>query len=194
MIYSRQQCGELRAPSYDAFRYDAMENRWRKSFTVCGEPRSCPIISVQNLRVKSFCSGFPGCQRVSFVTLPENFQVEQDGVSQVRAEIRTRGVVYEHKNGASAGFGILDPRVCVLATSLGGAKEHLEHAARDFGGHRGETVRASEEAIRQLELRLKYDKDRAAREMLRFSRKQISSKKKTQPNLFSARAFLSLDA
>ncbi len=78
--------------------------------------------------------------------------------------------------------------------SLGGAKEHLEHAARDFGGHRGETVRASEEAIRQLELRLKYDKDRAAREMLRFSRKQISSKKKTQPNLFSARAFLSLDA
>src|SRR6266576_1234477 len=117
MIYSRQQCGELRAPSYDAFRYDAMENRWRKSFTVCGEPRSCPIISVQNLRVKSFCSGFPGCQRVSFVTLPENFQVEQDGVSQVRAEIRTRGVVYEHKNGASAGFGILDPRVCVLATA-----------------------------------------------------------------------------
>src|SRR6266480_7577728 len=35
MIFSRQQCGELRAPSYDAFRYDAMENRWRKSFTVC---------------------------------------------------------------------------------------------------------------------------------------------------------------
>src|SRR5439155_26731707 len=52
---------------------------------------------------------------VLFVTLPENFQVEQNGVSQVRAEIRTRGVVHEHKNGACAGFGILDPRVCVLA-------------------------------------------------------------------------------
>ncbi|PYU62058.1 MAG: hypothetical protein DMG56_12450 [Acidobacteria bacterium] len=54
---------------------------------------------------------------VLFVTLPENFHVEQNGVSQVRAEIRTRGVVHEHKNGASAGFGILDPRVCVLATA-----------------------------------------------------------------------------
>src|SRR6266436_4409951 len=123
MIFSCQQRGELRAPSYDAFRYDAMENRWRKSFKVCCEPRSCPIISVQSLRVKSLCSGFPGGQRGSFVTPPENFQVEQDGVSQVRAEIRTRGVVYEHKNGASAGLGILDPRVCVARNGAGRATE-----------------------------------------------------------------------
>jgi len=54
--------------------------------------------------------------------------------------------------------------------SLGGAKEHLEHAARDFGGHRGEAVRATEEAIRQLEFRLKYG--------FGFSRKQIPSQKK----------------
>ncbi|OLE47860.1 MAG: hypothetical protein AUG46_05185 [Acidobacteria bacterium 13_1_20CM_3_58_11] len=39
-----------------------------------------------------------------------------------------------------------------IREALGGAKEHLEHAARDFGGHRGEAVRATEEAIRQVEL------------------------------------------
>src|SRR2546430_14038598 len=61
--------------------------------------------------------GFRAASEVLSRTLPQNFQVEQDGVSQVRAEIRTRGVVYEHKNRASAGCGILDPRVCVLATA-----------------------------------------------------------------------------
>jgi len=45
--------------------------------------------------------------------------------------------------------------------ALSGAKEHSEHGARGVWGHHGEAVRATEEAIRQLELelRLKYDKD-----------------------------------
>ena len=43
--------------------------------------------------------------------------------------------------------------------ALSGAKEHSEHGARGFWGHHGEAVRATEEAIRQVELRLKYDKD-----------------------------------
>ncbi|PYT93297.1 MAG: hypothetical protein DMG36_10330 [Acidobacteria bacterium] len=38
------------------------------------------------------------------------------------------------------------------------AKEHM-HAAHDFGGHRVEALRATDEAIRQLELCLKFDKD-----------------------------------
>jgi hypothetical protein len=39
------------------------------------------------------------------------------------------------------------------------AKEHLEHSAHDFGGHRVEALRATDEAIRQLEICLKYDKE-----------------------------------
>ena len=35
----------------------------------------------------------------------------------------------------------------------------MERAAHDFGGHRVEALRATEEAIRQLEICLKFDKD-----------------------------------
>lgn len=38
------------------------------------------------------------------------------------------------------------------------AKEHLEHAAHDFGGHRVEAIKAIDEAIEQLQTCLKYDK------------------------------------
>jgi len=43
------------------------------------------------------------------------------------------------------------------------AKEHMEHAAHDFGGHRVEAIEATNRAIQQLELCLKYDKDKALR-------------------------------
>jgi hypothetical protein len=33
----------------------------------------------------------------------------------------------------------------------------MEHAAHDFGGHRADALRATDEAIHQLELCLKYD-------------------------------------
>jgi hypothetical protein len=39
------------------------------------------------------------------------------------------------------------------------AKEHMEHAAHDFGGHRMEAIEATDRAIKQLELCLKFDKD-----------------------------------
>jgi hypothetical protein len=35
----------------------------------------------------------------------------------------------------------------------------MEHAAHDFGGHRVEAIEATNQAIKQLELCLKYDKD-----------------------------------
>jgi hypothetical protein len=38
------------------------------------------------------------------------------------------------------------------------AKDHMEHAAHDFGGHRAEAIKATDEAIRQLEICLKFDK------------------------------------
>lgn len=39
------------------------------------------------------------------------------------------------------------------------AKEHMEHAAHDFGGHRVEAIQATDAAIRQLELCLKFDRE-----------------------------------
>ena len=50
------------------------------------------------------------------------------------------------------------PQIREAIASLRRAKEHLEHAAHDFGGHRVEAIRATDEAIRQLEECLHYDK------------------------------------
>jgi hypothetical protein len=51
------------------------------------------------------------------------------------------------------------PQIREALGALRRAKEHMEHAAHDFGGHRVEALRATDEAIRQLEVCLKYDKD-----------------------------------
>jgi hypothetical protein len=34
----------------------------------------------------------------------------------------------------------------------------MDHAAHDFGGHKVEALRATDEAIRQLEICMQYDK------------------------------------
>ena len=51
------------------------------------------------------------------------------------------------------------PRIREALASLHASKDDLEHAAHDFGGHRVEAIKAIDEAIRQLEICLKYDKD-----------------------------------
>ncbi len=51
------------------------------------------------------------------------------------------------------------PEIHEAIAALRRAKEHLEHAKHDFGGHRVEAIRATEEAIHQLEACLKYDRD-----------------------------------
>ena len=51
------------------------------------------------------------------------------------------------------------PQIREAIASLRRAKEHLEHAAHDFGGHRVEAIRATDEAIHQLEQCLHYDKN-----------------------------------
>ena len=50
------------------------------------------------------------------------------------------------------------PEIREAIGALRRAKEHMEHAAHDFGGHRVEAIRATDEAIHQLEECLKYDK------------------------------------
>ncbi len=50
------------------------------------------------------------------------------------------------------------PEIREAIASLRRAKDHLEHAAHDFGGHRVEAIKATDEAIRQLQDCLKFDK------------------------------------
>jgi hypothetical protein len=50
------------------------------------------------------------------------------------------------------------PEIREALASLRRAKEHMEHAAHDFGGHRVEAIEATNQAIKQLELCLKFDK------------------------------------
>jgi hypothetical protein len=51
------------------------------------------------------------------------------------------------------------PQIREAIGALRRAKEHMEHAAHDFGGHRVEAIRATDEAIHQLEECLRYDKN-----------------------------------
>jgi hypothetical protein len=51
------------------------------------------------------------------------------------------------------------PEIREALGSLRRAKDHMEHAAHDFGGHRVDAIRATDAAIRQLEMCLKFDKD-----------------------------------
>jgi hypothetical protein len=50
------------------------------------------------------------------------------------------------------------PEIRAAIDSLHHAKDHLEHAAHDFGGHRVDAIRAIDEAERQLQVCLKYDR------------------------------------
>ena len=51
------------------------------------------------------------------------------------------------------------PQIREALESLRNSKQHLEHAAHDFGGHRVEAIKAIDEAIHQLEICLQYDRD-----------------------------------
>ncbi len=50
------------------------------------------------------------------------------------------------------------PEIREAIGSLRRAKDHLEHAAHDFGGHRVDAIKAIDESLRQLNECLKYDK------------------------------------
>jgi hypothetical protein len=51
------------------------------------------------------------------------------------------------------------PKIREAISALRASKEDLEHAAHDFGGHRVDAIHSIDEAIHQLEICLKYDKD-----------------------------------
>ena len=49
------------------------------------------------------------------------------------------------------------PHIKAAITELVEARKELQTAARDFGGHRAEAVKAVDEAIKQLRLAEKFD-------------------------------------
>lgn len=50
----------------------------------------------------------------------------------------------------------MHPRIARAIEALRDAREYLQHAPHDFGGHRAEAIRATDEAIRQLDFALAY--------------------------------------
>jgi len=60
---------------------------------------------------------------------------------------------------ATAGASERHPEIREAIESLRHARAHIERAARDFGGHREDALRATDEAIRQLEICLRFDRD-----------------------------------
>lgn len=48
------------------------------------------------------------------------------------------------------------PEIDDALHALHNAKDHLQHAAHDFGGHRVDAIRAIDEADRQLRICLQY--------------------------------------
>jgi hypothetical protein len=50
------------------------------------------------------------------------------------------------------------PEIWAAIHSLERAKNHLQHAAHDFGGHRVEAIAAIDAALRQLHICLDYDR------------------------------------
>ena len=56
----------------------------------------------------------------------------------------------------------MHPRIAAAITALKDARAYMQQAPHDFGGHKAEAIRASDEAIRQLNFALAYraSKDR----------------------------------
>lgn len=50
------------------------------------------------------------------------------------------------------------PEIREAIAALRRARDHMQQAAHDFGGHRVDALRATDEAIRQLQDCLKYDR------------------------------------
>jgi hypothetical protein len=59
---------------------------------------------------------------------------------------------------AAAPVPELHPEIREAIASLRRARMHMSEAAHDFGGHRVEAIRATDEAIRQLDICLKFDR------------------------------------
>ena len=60
---------------------------------------------------------------------------------------------------APVGVAEPHPQINAAIRALVRAREHLQRAAHDFGGHRVEAIAAIDGALTQLRLALQYDKE-----------------------------------
>jgi hypothetical protein len=65
---------------------------------------------------------------------------------------------FAYPAGAPAASPEPHPEIRAAINSLRNAKNHLEHADHDFGGHRVEAIAAVDHALEQLNVCLKFDK------------------------------------
>lgn len=50
----------------------------------------------------------------------------------------------------------MHPRIARAINALRDARDYMEHAPHDFGGHKADAIRATDEAIKQLNFALAY--------------------------------------
>lgn len=50
----------------------------------------------------------------------------------------------------------MHPRIARAINALRDARDYMEHAPHDFGGHKADAIRATDEAIKQLSFALAY--------------------------------------
>ncbi len=62
-------------------------------------------------------------------------------------------------NASAAQPAQVHPEIRDAIAALRKAKEHMRRASHDFGGHRAEALRVTDEAIRELEICLRFDRD-----------------------------------
>jgi hypothetical protein len=76
------------------------------------------------------------------------------------AEVPAAGPAKNSQPGAAAAPAPEEPHPEIRGAigALRRARAHLGRAAHDFGGHRAEALKATDEAIRQLQICLQYDK------------------------------------
>ena len=74
-----------------------------------------------------------------------------------QATIQSKATQREERR-EQAGKTEKHPEIRAAIRSLERAKLDLQRADHDFGGHRADALRATDEAIRQLKLALEYDK------------------------------------
>ena len=74
------------------------------------------------------------------------------------ATTRAERKAMREERAEQAGKTEKHPEIRAAIRSLERAKVDLQRAAHDFGGHRADALRATDEAIKQLRLALEYDK------------------------------------
>jgi len=65
----------------------------------------------------------------------------------------------EGKGKGKGGQREAHPQINAAIRALENAKDHLQKAAHDFGGHRVEAIAAIDKALEQLRLALQFDKN-----------------------------------